>query len=153
MKKLLRPLLLLFLAFPLMTFAGDRTPEEEAVYQAVLDYVEGIYNGEPERIKRSVHPELKKHGFYMRDGQYMNIPMEFEQLVQLAATWKKQGRIPANPPLEITLFEVNDQTAAAKLIAFGAWTTFTLPNTKANGRFPTLSGNRFPKRNKFPSPR
>lgn len=133
MKHFLRPLLFMFLCIPLLSLAGERTPNEEAVYQAVLDYVEGIYNGEPERVKRSVHKDLKKHGFYMKDGQYMNIPMAYDQLVQLAATWKKQGRIPANPPLEITLFEVNDQTAAAKLVAFWGVDYFHL--AKYDGRW------------------
>jgi hypothetical protein len=34
--------------------AADR----EAVRQAALDYVEGVYNVQPERIRRSVHPSL-----------------------------------------------------------------------------------------------
>jgi len=106
--------------------AGDRTPEEEAVYKAVQDYVEGVYLGQPERIKRSVHPNLRKHGFYLTKEGYRNIPMTFEELVNLAATWKKAGRIPADATYEISLFEVSDQTAVAKLVAFWGMDYFHL---------------------------
>ena len=48
-----------FIAAPAQTNA-----DREGVRQAVLDYVEGIYNTEPARIERSVHPKLAKFGFY-----------------------------------------------------------------------------------------
>ncbi len=31
---------------------------------AVLDYVEAIYVGQPQRLRRSVHPQLTKLGYY-----------------------------------------------------------------------------------------
>ena len=43
--------------------AGDK----EGVRLAALDYLEGIYNVQPERIERSVHPTLNKRGFYKKD--------------------------------------------------------------------------------------
>lgn len=106
--------------------AGGRNPEEEAVYKAVQDYVEGVYLGQPERIERSVHSQMRKHGFYLTEAGYRNIPMTFDQLVKLAATWKKAGNIPADATYEITLFEVSDQTATAKLTAFWGMDYFHL---------------------------
>ena len=52
------------LTFPVASYAQADT-EKEAVRQAVLDYVEGVYEVAPERIERSVHPELVKRGFYI----------------------------------------------------------------------------------------
>ena len=40
--------------------AADRA----AVRQAVLDYVEGVYQAQPERIHKSVSPELAKLGLF-----------------------------------------------------------------------------------------
>ena len=97
-------------------FAGG---DEEAVRAAVLDYVEGIYEVQPERIERSVHPSMRKHGFYLNDGKYVETPMTFEQLRKLAGQYNKDGRIGKDAPKEIVIFEVQDQTASAKLIA--AW--------------------------------
>jgi hypothetical protein len=43
---------------------GQEQADREAVRGAVLDYVEAIYNVDPSRIERSVHPKLAKIGFY-----------------------------------------------------------------------------------------
>ena len=117
--KLLMILMFAFvLTFPVAGYAQTDT-EKEAVRQAVLDYVEGVYEVAPERIERSVHPELVKRGFYIKKGEsaYTFAPMTFAELVNLAKTYNKSGRVPKDAPKEIVIFDVLDQTAAAKLTA------------------------------------
>jgi len=99
--------------------AGAQTAaDREAVRSAALDYVEGVYNVQPERIKRSVHPSLVKRGFYKRtpDAPYTESPMTFEQLVNLAATWNKEGKRDTSIK-RVDVLEVLDQTAVAKVTA------------------------------------
>ncbi|HEX8634768.1 MAG TPA: nuclear transport factor 2 family protein [Pyrinomonadaceae bacterium] len=93
--------------------------EREAVKQAVLDYVEGIYTVDASRIERSVHPELAKRGFFVKRGEtaYSSDVMTFTQLVELARTYNKNGRVPKDAPKEVVVFDVSDQTASAKLTA------------------------------------
>jgi hypothetical protein len=93
--------------------------EREAVKQAVLDYVEGIYEVNPARIERSVHPDMAKRGFFVKKGEtaYSSDVMTFQQLVQLAGTYNKNGRVPKDAPKEVVVFDVSDQTASAKLTA------------------------------------
>ncbi|HZG53429.1 MAG TPA: nuclear transport factor 2 family protein [Pyrinomonadaceae bacterium] len=93
--------------------------EREAVKQAVLDYVEGIYTVDASRIERSVHPELAKRGFFVKRGEtaYSSDAMTFTQLVELAKTYNKNGRVPKDAPKEVVVFDVSDQTASAKLTA------------------------------------
>lgn len=99
--------------------AAGADAEREAVRQAVLDYVEGIYEVNPARIERSVHPELVKRGFFVKRGEtaYSYDVMTFQQLVELAANYNKSGRVPKNAPKEVVVFDVSDQTASAKLTA------------------------------------
>ncbi|MDJ0841909.1 MAG: nuclear transport factor 2 family protein [Acidobacteriota bacterium] len=99
--------------------ALDSSSEEAAVRAAVLDYVEGVYNVQPERIDRSVHKSLRKHGFYKNEkGEWQEVPMTFERLRNLAGNWNKDGkRANAKSPKEITIFEVKNKTASAKLVA------------------------------------
>ncbi len=100
--------------------AQSAADDREGVRLAVLDYVEGVYNVDPARIERSVHPRLAKTGFYRgaNDAGYRGpANMTFEQLKQVAATYNKDGRIPKDAPKGITVFEVLDQTATAKLVA------------------------------------
>jgi type II secretory pathway pseudopilin PulG len=92
--------------------------DREAVRQAALDYVEGVYNVQPERIERSVHPSLVKRGFYKKDAAapYAEMPMTFDQLVNLARTWNKDGK--RNTSIkDVAVLDVLDQTAVAKVTA------------------------------------
>lgn len=98
---------------------AQSSAEKDAVKQAVLDYVEGIYEVDHKRIERSVHPELAKRGFYVKKGEtaYTGAPMTFTQLVELAKTYNKGGRVPKDAPKEVVIYDVLDQTASAKLTA------------------------------------
>jgi Putative lumazine-binding len=98
--------------------AQAQTGDKDAVRQAALDYVEGIYNVQPERIERSVHPNLVKRGFYKKDAAtpYAEMPMTYEQLVKLAASWNKDGKRDTSIK-EVAVLEVLDQTAVAKVRA------------------------------------
>ena len=89
-----------------------------AVQQAALDYVEGVYEVKPDRIKRSVHPSLVKRGFYMKDASspYTESPMTYEQLVNLAGSWNKAGTRDVSIK-KVDVLDVLDQTAVAKVTA------------------------------------
>ncbi|HZG54380.1 MAG TPA: nuclear transport factor 2 family protein [Pyrinomonadaceae bacterium] len=118
MKKLFLMMAALVL-LPSATFAQGTDAEREAVRQAVLDYVEGIYEVNPARIERSVHPELAKRGFFIKKGEtaYSSDVMTFQQLVEVAKTFNKNGRVPKDAVKEVVVFDVSDQTASAKLTA------------------------------------
>ena len=103
---------------PARITAQAQTGDKDAVRQAALDYVEGIYNVQPERIERSVHPNLVKRGFYKKDAAtpYAEMPMTYEQLVKLAASWNKDGKRDISIK-EVVVLDVLDQTAVAKVRA------------------------------------
>jgi hypothetical protein len=92
--------------------------DRDAVRQAGLDYVEGVYNVQPERIERSVHPSLVKRGFYKKDAQapYVEMPMTYDQLVNLARNWNKDGK--RNTTIKnVEVLDLLDQTAVVKVTA------------------------------------
>ena len=94
--------------------------DKEAVRAAAMDYLEAIYQAQPDRIARSVHPQLRKVGFYKKDGQpnYSESPMTYDQLVNLAGSWNKEGkRDLAKAPKDVAVYEVLDQTASVKVTA------------------------------------
>lgn len=108
-------LLLTFSTIVLAQIDADR----EAVRQAALDYVEGVYEVSPERIERSVHPDLVKRGFHIKKGEtkYTGSPMTFTELVNLSKNYNKSGKLPKNAPKDIVVLDVLDQTASVKLTA------------------------------------
>ena len=95
--------------------AADR----EAVRRAVMDYVEGFYEGDTTKLVRSVSPAVYKYGYSKRDTGYVGMQMTYAGFMSYA-NGVKAGRTktPANAPKDIVLFEVNDQTANAKLTAW-----------------------------------
>jgi putative lumazine-binding protein len=118
-RSLLFALALLLVSVTASTRAQNQT-DRDGVHQAVLDYVEGVYNVDPSRIERSVHPKLAKTGFYRgpKDETYRPASnMTFEQLKDVARNWNKDGKLRKDAPKEITVLEVLDQTATAKLVA------------------------------------
>jgi hypothetical protein len=105
-------------ASPAAAFAQNRDADREAVRLAALDYVEGVYNVQPDRIERSVHTSLVKRGFYKDTaaGPYNESPMTYEQLVKLAGSWNKEGKRDISIK-EVAVLDVLDQTAVAKVTA------------------------------------
>jgi hypothetical protein len=114
------------------------TAEREAVRLAVLDYVEGFYEGDSTRLRRSVWPAVRKWG-YARDrtagAAYRGMAMAFPDEFMRFADNVRAGRMrtPAGAPREITLYDVQDQTASAKLTAW--WGTDYLLLAREGGRW------------------
>jgi hypothetical protein len=100
--------------------SNQTASDKEAVRQAVLDYVEGIYTVDPARVERSVHPNLAKLGFYRPPADKAYRPgatMSLARLLEVAKNFNKEGKLPKDALKEVIIYEVMDQTATAKLVA------------------------------------
>ena len=113
--------MLMILSFLLMFLPQSaQVADREAVRLAVLDYVEGIYYTQPERLERSVHPSLAKLGFYRAPESTEfgpGRPMTYDRLIQIAKTFNKDGKLPKDAAKEIVIYDVLEQTASVKLTA------------------------------------
>jgi hypothetical protein len=98
---------------------GQIEEDRNAVKQAAMDYIESVYNVDPAKVERSVHPELVKRGFFVKKNEtaYTSSAMTFAQLVDLSKNYNKNGGIPKDAPKEVVVFDVSDQTASAKVTA------------------------------------
>lgn len=116
------------------SFAAQQPDDREAVKQAVLDYVEALYEADSSRIERSVHRDLFKLGFERdKEGTYKPYRMTYQELYDLAGRWNKTGRVPKNSKKDIVVYDVADQTAAAKLTAM--WGIDYLHLAKFDGKW------------------
>ena len=114
--------------------SAQQPDDREAVKQAVLDYVEALYEADSARIERSVHRDLFKLGFERdKEGTYKPYRMTYQELYDLAGRWNKTGRIPKNSKKEILVYDVADQTASAKLTAM--WGIDYLHLAKFDGKW------------------
>ena len=118
MKKSLLLLLTIVAFLPVRTNA--QSSDRDLVYAAIEDYVDALYLVQPERIKKSVHPNLTKKGFWKAKDKTEFGPestMTYDQLYELAAKWNAKGTLPKDAVKKIELYDVQDQTASAKLTA------------------------------------
>ena len=125
---MMRPTTLIAASAALLMFAavearqakpGGASGDRAAVERAALDYVEAIYESDPARIERSVHPQLTKRGFW-RDSPTApwgpQLTMTYDQLLNLAKTWNAKKNQDTSIK-RVDIYEVVDQTASAKVSA------------------------------------
>ncbi len=129
---------ILLLTFSLVAF-GQSDADRAAVKQAAMDYIESVYNVNPALVERSVHPDLVKRGFFLRQGEanYSASAMTYAQLVELAKTYNTEGRIPKNAPKEVAVFDVADKTASVKVTA--AWGIDYMHLAKYDGKWKIIN--------------
>jgi hypothetical protein len=129
------PVLLVGLLAP-AGLAAQSAEDRQAVERAVRDYVEGFYEGDTAKLVRSVHPEVAKYGYYIpRDSsRYVGEAMPFAEFLSYANRIRTRGQpAPADAPKRVEVFDVQDQTASAKLTAW--WGTDYLLLAKYDGRW------------------
>jgi len=109
--------LILFISFSSVCFA-QKTTERDGVEKAINNYVDAFYQADTLKAYESIARDLAKRGFYMgKDGKVHEARMSFEQLIKLAQRWKSTQNITAASPRRITVFDILDKTATAKVEA------------------------------------
>jgi hypothetical protein len=102
--------------------ASAQTPQDrEDVKRTVLDYVEGFYEGDTAKIIRAFRPDVFKYGFDYdaKEHRYVGELMKYDEIIAYARRFKERGRSTrADAPKVVELFDVQDQTASAKLTAW-----------------------------------
>lgn len=141
----------ILLSFLLVTFGSGVIGQTSAdvmshsdyklVHEAISDYVEALYEVDSSRIIKSVDPSLRKIGYWYnsdKDEYADNLEMSYEQLVSLAAKWNSDyDQVDDSSPKEITIFEINDKSASAKLTAMWGIDYFHL--SKVNGTWKIMN--------------
>src|SRR5918911_3033416 len=127
----------LVVVFALLAFipeAKAQTPSDAAaIKQTALDYIEGWYEGNSERMERALHPELAKRIVRTnKEGVSQLGQMSAMSLVQ--GTRRGGGK---NTPKEkhqkdVTILDVFENAASVKVVASG-WVDY-LHMAKWNGR-------------------
>lgn len=125
---------LLLIASP---FLSQAQTDKEEVANAVKDYVDAFYYGDTSKIHRSISVNVVKYGYYIPKAKtiYEGEPMSFKEMIDYAAGVSKRGTSPnvEKFPKKIEVFDVQDQTASAKLTAW--WGSDYLLLAKQNNRW------------------
>ncbi len=125
---------LMIMLFGLLSVAHAQSPADAtAIKQTALDYIEGWYEGNPERMERALHPELAKRIVRTNQGNSRLDQMSAMSLVQ--GTRRGGGK---NTPAEkqqkdVTILDVYENAASVKVVA-SDWIDY-LHMARFNGRW------------------
>lgn len=108
--------------------------DSAGIRQAALDYIEGYYGGNGERMERAVHPELAKRIVMTNEaGRSMLQQMSAMSLV-LGTRAGGGSRTPAaDRHKDVTIFDIYQNAASVKIYASG-WVDY-LHLAKWNGQW------------------
>jgi hypothetical protein len=98
-------------------FSSPMSEDKQLIERAILNYVEAFYETDTSKLYKSVAKDFSKRGYYTSKGTVVEAKMTFQQLIDLAKKWKQYETITASTPKKITVFDIMDKTASAKLEA------------------------------------
>jgi hypothetical protein len=115
-------LILLYFAVLSTTALGlehlDSAKDTEAITKAALDYIEGWYEGNAERMERALHPELAKRGVFVdkKTGKIVMRSAGAEDMVKY--TKAGAGKSPEKKEkVKLTVLDVYKNTACVKIVS------------------------------------
>lgn len=119
MKKIIA--LFLFLLVITGKIFAQADADRQKVVAAMMNYIEGFYNGDSAKIIRSISPAVTKYGYWKAKDSitYAGEAMSYKEMVQYAvAVSKKTKKRTVGPAEKTEVFEIQDQTASGKVTAW-----------------------------------
>lgn len=111
-------LLVLIAALAALPAYAQTDADREAIRQAALDYIEGWYTGDAERMERAVHPELAKRLVGRNvEGRYFLDQQGAMTLVQNTAAGGGRETPESERQKEVTILDVYENAASVKIVA------------------------------------
>jgi putative lumazine-binding protein len=109
--------------------------DSAAIRQAALDYIEGYYEGNAERMERAVHPELAKRIVRTdaKSGRSRLDQMGAMTLVQGTRAGGGKNIPQENRQKDVSILDIFEQAASVKIVA-SDWVDY-LHMAKFNGRW------------------
>ncbi|HZI88059.1 MAG TPA: nuclear transport factor 2 family protein [Pyrinomonadaceae bacterium] len=108
--------------------------DRQAITQTALDYVEGWYEGNPERMERALHPDLAKRVVFTDEkGRSRLDQMSAMGLVQGVKRGGGKDTPKEKQQKDITILDVFENAASVKAVMAG-WVDY-MHVAKVNGRW------------------
>jgi Putative lumazine-binding len=128
-------LVVVFLLLAFVTKAhAQSTADAAAIKQTALDYIEGWYEGNSERMERALHPELAKRIVRTnKEGASQFSQMSAMALVQGTRRGGGKTTPKEKQQKDVTILDVFENAASVKVIA-SDWVDY-LHMAKFNGRW------------------
>jgi len=114
-------LLLYFSVLSMSVFGlsdGDASADKEAIKKASLDYIEGWYEGNAERMERALHPDLAKRGVFVdkKTGKIVMRSVGAADMVKYTKAGAGKGPEKIEK-VKLTVLDVYKNTACVKIVS------------------------------------
>jgi hypothetical protein len=105
--------------------ARAQTPADSAAIRgAALDYIEGFYSGDAERMERALHADLVKRIVQREPGEPEVLQeMTAQQLIDMTAGGGGTGMPEERKRSDVSILDIHGDMAAVKIVA-GAWVDY-----------------------------
>jgi len=136
MNKLKFGLAIGFAIFLVPTVANAQTPADAAaIKQTALDYIEGYYEGNAERMEKALHPDLAKRIVRTnpQNGKSALSQMSAMTLVQITRAGGGKDTPKEKQQKDVTILDVFENAASVKIVA-SDWIDY-LHMAKFNGHW------------------
>lgn len=134
MKKI-ATLFIVYLSLNHLTFAQTNS-DKEKVQRALMDYIEGFYEGDSAKIIRSISSSVTKYGYWKEKNSmtYAGESMSYKEMIDYAVNEAKKTKKAKVGTLEkVEIFDMQDQTASGKVTAW--WGTDYILLEKVNDKW------------------
>ena len=110
--------------------------DSAAIRATALDYIEGWYTGDAERMERALHPELAKRIIYQPTQAAGRARLDSQSAMTLVRNTRAGGgkrTPPDRQQKDVTILDIYENAASVKVVA-GAWIDY-LHVARADGRW------------------
>ena len=88
--------------------------ENEAIIATVMDYFEGWFDGNPERMERALHPNLDKRGVRVdATGTQLSGSSTAQRMIGLTRDGEGKAERPSDLAIKVRIDDVHEQIATA----------------------------------------
>ena len=102
---------------------AQTTADSTAIIATALDYIEGWYEGNAQRMERALHPELAKRIVRETDSGSSLSNMTAAMLVEAVERGGGKGTPPERQQKDVTILDIYEGTASVKIVA-GDWVDY-----------------------------
>ena len=96
-----------------MSTEARSTTATEQITATALDYIEGWFDGDAERMRRALHPDLAKRSLALDDGVEQIKTLTAEQMIGWTGEGMGRAEDPADRRIEVTVNRVDDRIETA----------------------------------------
>ena len=114
--------------------------DSAAIKSTALDYIEGWYTGDAERMERALHPELAKRIVYQPTQPGQRSRLDSQSAMTLVRNTRSGGgkrTPPERQQKDVTILDIFENAASVKVVA-GAWIDY-LHVARADGRWQIIN--------------